>query len=179
MPSCQISWVECFIHGGVHHPGPELMHYPLYTTVCSPLNLAATITYHCCLLRLTGGLRMSWSQQKLGFWISAHHKMALCTNSRLASYLGGNGPRELVSYPFCSDFSVSRQGVKVWLEVMQTCEVPACSCYYTCKYLTNKRWILIKSTDFIITVKWRSEQTFSTDVEEIKAAEAIIKPEWI
>lgn len=43
-----------------------------------------------------GSLRMSWTQQKLGFWLSAHHKMALCMNShRVLSLLGlGNGPKE-------------------------------------------------------------------------------------
>lgn len=70
MPSCQISWAECFIHGGVHRLGPELMHYPLYTTVRSPLNLAATVTPHItatsCASQV-GSMRMSWSQHKPGF----------------------------------------------------------------------------------------------------------------
>lgn len=75
-------------------------------TLCSPLNLAATITPPSLLPPApaqVGSLRLRWTQQKLGFWISSHHNMTLCMNShRVQSllglpcyYLSGNGPREL------------------------------------------------------------------------------------
>lgn len=64
MPSCQISWAECFIHGGVHHSGPEPMHYPLlhYSTFSSEPCSNYHTTYHCYLLHLSSWARWGWAE---------------------------------------------------------------------------------------------------------------------
>lgn len=73
MPSCQISWAECFIHGGVHRSGPELMHYSLYTMFsfepCSDYHTP----YHCCLLHQHRWACWGWAELSRN-WVSEYQR---------------------------------------------------------------------------------------------------------